>query len=240
MFVRSAVLCVVFTVACSPAPPRPDGGSTLVGGGSSSTGGGSVGGGTAGQGMGGGTADSGVDAGLSCTTFNAIAPPFDVPGVFTAGSTNNPNLEWWTSSIPLTAPNNRLTLFNSELYQVAQQRVTFPLTYVLQPGLNYDNCEVCFQASLSCDDMGRNCQAEFLATSGSFEFSEGTLSVDAGRFSGRGTNVLYRAWDYTNDRPASDTCFVVPSISFNSYWPYALPDAGVMTDGGQLDGGDGG
>lgn len=237
----AVVVIVSFFVApaCGPQVPVPSGTggglASSVGGGSTSADGGRAGGSATGGGSaatGGGSAStaggSAGDGGLNCTTLQPVAPPFVVPGGFFPMA----QLEYWGSTVPLLSQQtNRLTLFNSQLYQLPNQRITFPFAGALPAGLTYDNCQVCFLLSIGCDQNGENCQGgEFLATSGNYNFTEGTLSPDAGRFSGGGTDIVYRQWDFPNDRPANDNCFRLASITFNAVWPFSIPDAGV--DGG--------
>lgn len=151
----------------------------------------------------------------------AISPTIPVPGLFTIGSGNTAGLEFWTANVPLVTTNNRFNFFVSELYQQPPNRVTFPFGGAMPANTNFMNCQVCLQAAIGCDQMGNGCQGQFLATSGTFNFTEGTQSPDAGRFVGSVTNVTYREWNFGTDVPAaSGACFTVPTVSFTAFWPF--------------------
>lgn len=171
-----------------------------------------------------------ADAG--CTPFSAIVATGNIPGGYTIGTGMNAGFEWWSSVMGAQTSTGRVNLFVSELWhQPANMAVTFPFTGMIPAGTTYGNCGVCLQAALGCDTMGNNCQAEYLATSGSFNFTEGVRSPDAGTFAGSATAITYRHWDYMNDQAASSACFTVPSLSFRAVWPIVIPDAG-SPDGG--------
>ncbi|MBL8917353.1 MAG: hypothetical protein JNJ54_00710 [Myxococcaceae bacterium] len=226
--VAVSLLVVVSGSSCGGMSMRFDAGATGggltggTGGGLSATGGGATGGGSTGGGSAGGSAGGAASSDGGCTAISAIAPPSSVFGSYTIGSGNNAGLEWWTSQIATTNQAGTLvSFFISELYQQPPMLVTFPFTGAMPANTNYQNCQVCLQAALGCDRMGNNCQGEFLATSGNFSFTEGTMSPDAGRFVGAVTNVTYRQWNFMADMPAANgTCFTVPSISFTGVWPF--------------------
>lgn len=225
--VAVSLLVVVLSFSCGGMTNRPDAGGTGGGltagtGGGISAGGGSTGGGSTGGGSAGGTGGGSASSDAGCTALAAIAPPSDRPGNYTIGSGNSAGLEWWTSQVALSNQGGTLfSFFITELYQQPPTLVTFPFTGQIPANTNYQNCQVCLQAALGCDRMGNNCQGEFLATSGTFNFTEGTMSPDAGRFVGSVTNLTYRQWNFMADMPtANGTCFTVPSLSFTAVWPF--------------------
>lgn len=236
---RSVVVGAALSVfvACGPQVPVPDAGSAGGGaGGGVAVGGGRAGG--QGGGSGGGTA---MDAGQGdggCPPFAPITPGGVVPGLFTVGTGNQAGLQWWSTTIGAVGQSGRVSLFQSELYQQDGAPVVFPFEVPsLRPDLNFQNCQVCFQAALGCDMNGNNCSGLYLATSGAFSFDAGVANPDAGTFVAVGTNVTYREWDFSADRPASATCFVVPTISFTATWSFPGPstDGGATTDAGAID-----
>lgn len=210
------------------------GGPMGTGGGSANTGGGFASAG----GSGGGTAD----AGLNCMDYGEIDLMEDVSGSFNVGEDggNLEGYEWWDAFQALEAPANRVDSFTSELYfQTSDGPPTFPYAGMLAANTKFATCDACFSASLGCDDMLENCEGDYLATSGNYNFTAGTRRVDAGVFVGEGTNLVFKRWNFEFDRPEGTGCFTVSKLKFRGVWPDPPePDAGTGTpDAGQVDAG---
>jgi hypothetical protein len=126
--------------------------------------------------------------------------------------------------------------FLTEFYIETPDMPTFPHAGMLPANTNYGNCSECFQASLGCDDNLENCAGDYLATSGSYSFTAATRKTDAGVFIGEGTNLTFRKWNFTSDRPDGTACFTVPKLVFKATWTGPV-DAGMSADAGSRDGG---
>lgn len=206
-----------------------------TGGGSGGSGGGfSAGGGSAGGAAGG----SAMDAG--CRDYGDI----DLNETFSAAlNVGEPDsglegFEWWDVYLPLEGATPAKTdTFVAELYfETADGPPMFPYAGALATNTNFSNCTACFTASIGCDDMGENCDGEYLATSGNYNMTAGTRRLDAGVFNGEGTNLTFRKWNFTSDRPSGSECFTVGTFRFRGVWPDPPEDGGTR-DGGTRDGG---
>lgn len=214
------------TLQICGGPMGMAGGSAGTGGGFTGTGGGAAGGGA-------------MDAG--CMDFGDIDLMEDVSGSFNVGVDGGDleGFEWWDSFMALEAPMMRTDTFLTEFYfETVDGPPMLPYAGMLATNTNYVNCTACFQASLGCDDNLENCAGEYLATSGGYNFTAATRNVDAGVFIGEGTNLVFRKWNFTSDRPDGTACFTVGSFKFRAVWPDppAPTDAGA-TDGGATDAG---
>lgn len=224
--------------ACAPGQActlQICGGPMGTGGGSGGSGGGfSAGGGSAGGAAGG----SAMDAG--CRDYGDI----DLNETFSAAlNVGEPDsglegFEWWDVYLPLEGATPAKTdTFVAELYfETADGPPMFPYAGALATNTNFSNCTACFTASIGCDDMGENCDGEYLATSGNYNMTAGTRRLDAGVFNGEGTNLTFRKWNFTSDRPSGSECFTVGTFRFRGVWPDPPEDGGTR-DGGTRDGG---
>lgn len=224
----------------------------MVGGGSSGTGGGfSSGGGSAG-GSAGGAADAG-----GCMEYGEIDFGADpLVGSFSVGEPDSglEGFEWWSADVALEAPMMRTDFLTAELYfETADGPPALPYSGDLPANTSFGSCYECFWGSLGCDDQGENCTGDYLATAGHFEFTTATRDVNVGEFVGTATNLTFRKWNFTSDRPNGTECFTVSKFHFRGVWPERLPDGGLpptdagaamdagSTDAGVRDGGaDGG
>lgn len=220
--------------ACAPGQActlQICGGPMGTGGGSANTGGGFA--------SAGGSAGGTADAGLNCTDYGEIDLMEDVEGSFNIGEDggNLEGFEWWDAFQALEAPMMRVDTFTSELYfETANGPPTFPYAGNLPVDTDFGSCDACFSASLGCDDNLDNCAGDYLATSGTYNFTSGTRRVDAGVFIGEGRNLIFRKWNFASDRPNGSACFTVSKLTFRGVWSDAPVDAGVV-DAGAVDAG---
>lgn len=220
-------------VACTGAQSCMNGTcmSATMGGGSGTTGGGSgTGGGTAtggGSAMGGGSATGGGTA-VTCTTLDWSAAQ-GVVGSYQVPTNGNPPFNVALVGAPsLTA--NRVDLLNVEFwYFGSNQNATIPATVTITND-DWSNCATCLILDTGCDPMtGENCTKTYLGQSGSLQVTSATRNAAAGTFSGTGTAVQFREWNFTDDvAVAGGSCVTIPTFTFTTTW--APADAGV--DGG--------
>ncbi|MBL8936550.1 MAG: hypothetical protein JNM69_18475 [Archangium sp.] len=225
--------------ACAPGQActlQICGGPMGTGGGSANTGGGFA--------SAGGSAGGTADAGLNCMDYGEIDLMEDVEGSFNIGDPDGglAGFEWWDAFQALEAPANRVDTFTAELYfETANGPPTFPYAGNLPLDTDFGSCDSCFSASLGCDDNLDNCEGDYLATSGSYNFTAGTRRTDAGVFVGEGRNLIFRRWNFASDRPSGTACFTVSKLTFRGVWPDAPVDAGLVdagvVDAGSRDGG---
>lgn len=207
------------------------GGPMGTGGGSANTGGGFV--------SAGGSAGGTADAGLNCMDYGEIDLMEDVEGSFNIGEPDSglAGFEWWDAFQALEAPANRVDTFTAELYfETANGPPTFPYAGNLPLDTDFGSCDSCFSASLGCDDNLDNCAGDYLATSGTYNFTAGTRRTDAGVFIGEGRNLVFRKWNFAADKANGTACFTVSKLTFRGVWPGAPIDAGVV-DAGSVDAG---
>lgn len=211
------------------------GGGLMGGGGTAGTGGGFV--------SAGGSAGGTADAGTTCADYGGEIDFGNDPlsGSFTVGDPDGglAGFEWWSSDVGLEGRMaGRSDFFTAELYfETDTGPPALPHTGDLPANTTNSTCNECFYASVDCDDVGENCSGDYLATAGHFEFTTATRNVAAGAFVGTATNLTFRKWNFTSDRPAGPECFTLSRYHFRAVWPESVPDAGAPTDAGRPDAG---
>jgi hypothetical protein len=171
-----------------------------------------------------------------CTDYGDIdfgTDPF--PGGFNVGDPDGglAGFEWWATEVGVEAPMSRTDFFSAELYfETDTGPPALPHAGNLPVNTTNATCNECFYAYLGCDDQGENCTGEYLATSGRYEFTTATRNEAAGQFIGTGTNLTFRKWNFTSDRPSGAECLTVSRFHFRGVWPEPVPDGGMSADAG--------
>jgi hypothetical protein len=157
-----------------------------------------------------------TDGGI--TPSCAAAPAFvqadlvDTAG-FDPGTQTSPPYNY-ASLRHTSATAGRFDVMFNELY------VAGPLVNVAIPAKTYQQCEYCYIVTTGCDSMGADCAKGYLAQSGTLSVGSATKVETAGTYAFTLTNVVYKEWDFQNDKAVADGgCLSLPSFSFSGTWP---------------------